>query len=169
MLYYNCYSKSKHRDHLIKEPNCIKKGERKEPLEQRIIDEINKINMQFVEEYHSNDAEIVKTETLNKELQHIEKQITNLLKLYSLDNMPIEMINQEVTQLQSNRNDLITHIKELENSKRDNTNEIKETISQLAHFDWDNQETADMKRLIVAKLINKIIVSNDNINIEWAF
>ena len=170
MRYYNCYSRAK-RDHLIKDINCIKQGERKEPLEQYIIDEIKKINLRFVENYNTSTTNIIeKAEPLHKELVNIDKQITKLIDLYSLDDAPLDMINQRMTKLKENRTNLLKHIAEIEsNQSQSNLEEIKETISQLANFDWNNQETELEKRLIVAKLINKIIVFNDHINIEWAF
>ncbi|MEK4425134.1 recombinase family protein [Solibacillus sp. FSL K6-1523] len=171
MRYYNCYSRTNHRKHMTKDPNCIKDGERKETLEQYVIKEIKKLNTAFIEGYHTKKNDKAKLETLQNELNNIKQQMSNLIDLYSLNSMPIEIINGKVEKLKTHHDQLQQHIKELSKPHENDNNleDIKKTISQLPDFDWSNEETDDQKRLIVAKLINKIIVSNDNINIEWAF
>lgn len=170
MKYYVCYSRQGHRQHMVRDPNCMKRSERKERLEESVINEIKKVNINFMESYRTGNKEIPKkVEALEKEIKSIDKQLSKMIDLYSLGNSPIEIITEKIEKLKSDRDKLKKHIYDLENELEvENIEEIKETVSQLADFDWSNGET-DKKRLIVAKLINKIIVSNDNITIEWAF
>lgn len=169
--YYSCYSRQKTRIHMIRDENCKKSHEQKDILEQHIIDEIKKINIGFVENYRLGDKSDVpiKIKRLKREVQNIDNQISKLIDLYSLNKVPIEIMSKKIETLNDEKEKVTQHITELENENTPkNFEEIKKTVSQLATFDWDNEET-DQKRLIVAKLINKIIVSNDNIIIDWAF
>lgn len=170
MRYYVCYSRQGHRQHMVKDPDCDKKAERKEKLESVIFEEVKKVDMRFVKEYQAGEHEEEgRIAVLEKEVQHIDKQIAKLVDLYSLDSIPLEIMSKKMEGLKEDRDKLRQHIVELQwSSNSSDLEEIKETVSQLSGFDWINGET-DMKRLLVAKLINKITVSNDHISIEWAF
>ncbi|WP_446936659.1 recombinase family protein [Lysinibacillus fusiformis] len=169
--YYSCYSRQRTRIHMIRDADCQKSHEQKDVLEQHIIDEIKKINMSYIEDYRIGEGSDVsrKIESLVTETLSIDKQISKLVDLYSLDDTPIEIVGKKIKILKEERAKIEQHITEIKNEQiPKNYDEIKKTVSQLATFDWDNEET-DQKRLIVAKLINKIIVSNDNIIIDWTF
>ncbi|WP_336636882.1 recombinase family protein [Lysinibacillus fusiformis] len=169
--YYSCYSRQKTRKHMIRDENCKKSHEQKDILEQHVIDEIKKINISYIEEYRIGEGSEVsrKIESLVTETLSIDKQISKLVDLYSLDDTPIEIVGKKIKILKEERAKIEQHITEIKNEQiPKNYDEIKKTVSQLATFNWDNEET-DQKRLIVAKLINKIIVSNDNIIIDWTF
>ena len=170
MRYYVCYSRQGHREHMVKDINCDKKSERKEKLENLIFEEVKKVNMRFVEDYQAGGNEsTARIAALEKEAQNIDKQIAKLIDLYSLDSIPLDIMSKKMEGLKEDRDKIRLHIEELEYaSEASDMEEIKETVSQLSGFDWDNGETIT-KRLLVAKLINKIIVSNDHISIEWAF
>ena len=172
MRYYVCNSRTGKSRNTTQNHDCIKVAERKEKIEQHIIDEIKKLNMQFVEEFRTGSDTIPdRANIIDKEIQDIDKQISKLVDLYSLDNIPLDIMSKKMKKLKEDRDKLKRHLAEIKSESKLNTknlDEIKKTVSQLATFNWDNEET-DKKRLIVAKLINKIIVSNDNITIEWAF
>lgn len=169
--YYSCYSRQKTRKHMIRDEDCKKSHEQKDILEQHVIDEIKKINISYIEEYRIGEGSDVsrKIESLVTETHSIDKQISKLVDLYSLDDTPIEIVGKKIKILKEEKTKIEQYIAEIKNEQiPKNYDEIKKTVSQLATFDWDNEET-DQKRLIVAKLINKIIVSNDNIIIDWTF
>lgn len=171
MRYYACHSKQYALRNLKQVDSCEKTHEKKQVLEQYIIDEIKKINIGFVKNYRLGDMNDVsaKINTLESEMSNLDKQISKLIDLYSLDKIPLEMMSNKIEALNDEKEKVKLHIDELKSEHvPNNFDEIKKTVSQLATFDWDNEET-EQKRLIVAKLINKIIVSNDNIIINWAF
>lgn len=171
MRYYSCYSRQNAREYLKKVERCEKTHEKKQILEHYIIDEIKKVNMGFVENYRLDDMSEVSTKinTLENEIQSLDKQISKLVDLYSLNKVPLEIMSKKIDALNEEKEKVKQHIVELKSEYvPNNIDEIRKTVSQLATFDWDNEET-EQKRLLVAKLINKIIVSNDNIIIDWAF
>jgi len=170
MRYYRCYTSEKSHPHMMKAESCIKKTERKEPFEELIIEKILELNIEMIEQGGTKDDYVIENiATLEKELFNIEKQVSKLMILYSLDDMPLEVITEKVEELNKDRRKIISHIEEEKNKlEMKDLDEIRKTVSQLSTFDWDNEETS-AKRLLVAKLINKVIVSNDDITVEWAF
>lgn len=170
MRYYVCYSRQGQRKHMVKDLNCDKKSERKEILEAEIIGEIQKLNIQTVKAHRQKESHTPnRIAVLENELKDIDKQLIKLIELYSLDNSPLDIISNKIEMLNLKRDKLQEHVKNLEAEFEEiDLGDVEETVSQLSTFDWDSEET-DKKRLLVAKLINKIIVSNDNITIEWGF
>lgn len=169
MKYYTCYSRHGSPERMVKDKNCIKSNDRKEKLEDKVVGEIKKLNMRTLNGHKAEDETPKDIALLEGKIEEIDKQLSKLIDLYSLDDSPIDLISEKIESLKRDKDGLRSHMKELQNVKQeDNSDEIKKAVSQLSTFEWDNEET-DKKRLLVAKLINKIIVSNDNITIEWAF
>lgn len=170
MKYYVCYSRHGSPARMVKDIDCTKTSERKENLEESIIGEIKKLNMHTINGYKANGDDSSKAiSLLEDKVTSIDKQLSKLIDLYSLDDSPLDLITEKIESLKADKDGIRNHIKELQAETDDRDVEgIMETVSQLSNFDWDNEET-DRKRLIVAKLINSITVSNDNITIDWAF
>ncbi|WP_277680188.1 recombinase family protein [Gracilibacillus dipsosauri] len=168
--YYSCYSRYGHRPHMVTDLNCQKKNERQDKIDNIVINEISKLNIDYVDEYRFKNTDTVdKVNSLEKKRKDIDKQLSKMIDLYSIDNSPIELITEKIEKLKSDRDKITNHINELEDENEDEKlQEIKRTVSQLSDFDWDNEET-QKKRLIAATLINKVIISNDKVTIEWAF
>lgn len=170
MRYYVCYSRQGNRDHMVADRNCKKKSERKEKLEEAIFGELRKVNMRFVERSRAVDTgKANRTLTLEKEIASVEKQIAKLVDLYSLDSIPLDIMSAKMEGLKSKRDSIRRHINDLQVEEvPESDEELKEIISSLSTFDWDNEDI-EKKRLIAAKLISKITVYEDRISIEWAF
>lgn len=170
MRYYACYSRTGHRKHMVKDEKCTKTSERKEPLENQIIEKIQALNEDNVNRGHDKDDYVLENiAALEKEISSVDRQLSKFMTLYSLDKIPLALMDEKVDELNEVRAKIEAHIrKEEEKLLLIDTEEIKEIVSQLSTFDWDEGETEE-KRLIVAKLINKIIVSDDNITVDWAF
>ena len=170
MRYYACYSRTGHRKHMVKDVECTKVSERKEPLENQIIEKIQALNEDTVNRGQDKDDYVLENiAILEKELFAIDKKVSKLMTLYSMDGIPMDLMAEEIKRLNADRSKIEEHIREEEEKLLlIDTDEIKEVVSQLSTFDWDEGETEE-KRLIVAKLINKVIVSDDNITVDWAF
>lgn len=99
----------------------------------------------------------------------IDKQISNLVDLYSLGNIPAEVISNKIKKLNEDKEGISNRINELKKEKDvKHLEQIKETVSQLPNFDWENEET-DKKRLVIATLIDRITVFENKVVIDWAF
>lgn len=166
MKYYCCYSRDGNRPHMVVDPDCKKKFERKEPLEAYVIDKIKNLNLEYEQKGLKNKEKNL--EALEQKLKSINLQITRLIDLYSLGDMPIDIINTKIEKLEKEREQLKDHIEETNLDEHEKELEIQETVSQLPYFDWDNEET-DAKRALISTIINKIVVYDDKIKIEWSF
>ena len=102
--YYSCYSRNKSQKKMIKDPNCKNKNFRAIELDSVIISTITQLSIDpaFIEQVKENKPVNnvgEKIKAINKEIAGITTQISNLMDLYSLGNMPIEVINQKVSAL----------------------------------------------------------------------
>lgn len=165
LKYYCCYSHSK-KPHMIKDPNCIKKLIRHDELESQVIEYIK--NLEFDYESKKTKEKTNNLSAYEKELEKINNQLTRLVELYSLGDMPIDIINNKIKQLENEREKVKDRIEEISFNDFNREEEIREAVSQLPTFDWDNAET-DSKRILISQLIDEIIVYNDKFIVNWSF
>lgn len=173
-VYYSCYSRNKTMKAMIKDPNCKNKNYRVADLEKVIIDEISKlaINPEYVDQVKETkplNDNVEKSKTIQKEIDGISSQISNLMDLYSLGSIPIDVINQKVTSLNDTK---IALEKELENLAAPDTDDegmTNEEIQTLAKMMNDENLSLEEKRQIIQSLIYYIEIDNENIAIHWKF
>ncbi|MBM7713284.1 recombinase family protein [Siminovitchia sp. FSL H7-0308] len=168
--YYKCSDKIIKKRKGIADEYCNKKEEAKEDIENYIISEIKKVNIGNFEQYkRKNNDKNKEVSILKKKLGGIDKQISNLVDLYSLGNIPAEVISNKIKKLNEDKEGISNRINELKKEKDvKHLEQIKETVSQLPNFDWENEET-DKKRLVIATLIDRITVFENKVVIDWAF
>ncbi len=169
MRYYSCYSRTGPK-RMKKTVTCDKTHDKKEVLEEKVISQIKELTLRNFQQVSPDTKQVdQQIKVIEDKIKTIDNQVSNLVDLYSIEESPLEVVSAKIAQLKQDKVKLRAHLKDLEVSQEDkNIDEIKEIVSQLSSFDWDREET-DQKRLLVAKLINKITVSNDNLTIEWAF
>lgn len=173
-VYYSCYSRNKTMKAMIKDPNCKNKNYRASVLEDLIIGEISKlaINPDYIDQVKETkplNDNIEKSKTIQKEIEGIASQISNLMDLYSLGSMPIDVINQKVTSLNDTK---IALEKELENLAVPDTDDegmTNQEIQTLAGMMNNENITLEDKRRIIQSLIYYIEIDNENIAIHWKF
>lgn len=173
-VYYSCYSRNKTMKAMIKDPNCKNKNYRVADLEKIIIDEISKlaINLEYVDQVKETkplNDNVEKSKTIQTEIDGISSQISNLMDLYSLGSIPLDVINQKVTSLNDTK---IALEKELENLTAPDTDDegmSNEEIQTLAKMMNDENLSLEEKRQIIQSLIYYIEIDNENIAIHWKF
>ena len=173
-VYYSCYSRNKTMKAMIKDPNCKNKNYRAVVLDNLIIGEISKlaVNPDYIDQVKETkplNDNVEKSKTIQKEIDGIGSQISNLMDLYSLGSIPIDVINKKVTALNDTK---ITLEKELENLAAPDTDDegmTNQEIQTLAGMMNDENITLEDKRRIVQSLIYYIEIDNENIAIHWKF
>ncbi len=160
--YYTCYSKRGVPAHMVRDKNCPSKAIRKELLENEIIEKVSKLKLSDVKVDKKEDNRIGK---LQKELNKINDQVSNMVDLYSLGNVPTEVIKKKIDEFNAKRNSLEKRIDELSDNKVDKS-EVKKTISSLKDF---KNLSEGKQQAIIFKLINNITISEDEIVIDWLF
>jgi len=162
LRYYVCYSRKGYPKNMTTQPNCDKKFERKEDLEQKIINEVKKLKLSDVTVKNDNSDRIKK---LEKELDKIDDQLSKAVELYSLGNIPIDIIKNKVDDLNTKKEALEKRIESLM-SESDNIKDVVNVIPTLKDIDkWDKEK----QQVIIMTLIDRITVYNDRIVIDWMF
>ena len=172
--YYSCYSRNKSQKKMIKDPNCKNKNYRMLDLDFVVIEAITQlsINPEYIEQIRENKPVNNvgdKIKSINKEIEGISSQISNLMDLYSLGNMPIDVINQKVSALNETKTALEKELDSLDVPDTDDEGMTTEQIQTLAAVMNDKDLTLEEKRKVVQSLIYYIEIDNENIDIHWKF
>ena len=172
--YYSCYSRNKSQKKMIKDPNCKNKNFRAIELDAVIISAITQLSLDpdFIEQIKENKPVNnvgEKIKAINKEIEGVSSQISNLMDLYSLGSMPIDVINQKVTALNETKTALEKELDSLDIPDTDGETMTTEQIQTLAAVMNDKDLTLEDKRKVVQSLIYYIEIDDENINIHWKF
>lgn len=172
--FYNCYSRSKKMKSLIKDPNCKNKIYKIIDLDFIIISEITKLSLypEYIEEVRENkpvsDAK-EKIKTIKKEIEGITSQMSNLMNLYSLNKMPIELIDKKISELNETKMALEKELESLDAPTTDDEGMTNEEIQTLASVINNKDLTLEDRRKVVQSLIYYIEIDGEDIVIHWKF
>ena len=170
--YYSCYSRTKQIKAMIKDPDCQNKNWKGDELESAVDARIREIlnNLNLVRDIMSHKPEKVQpTEStkLEKRIAEIDKQINKLMGLYQKDEIPPEILGEQINQLYTEKVTLQETLPKEEKSEEvpfDLVEALIENASQI----WDFADESQ-KRRILQSLIKRIVLTDDNIDIEWSF
>lgn len=162
--YYYCASRSKRTDYLIRDPDCKNKNWRMDLLDQIIFDQIKQLSLdpEYIPELpHEEDN----TRILQQEISRIEKQISKLLDLYGLDQIPMEQLQDKIHLLQEQKEQLQEQLRRPtpKITKADAVDLAKGFSKILDHGSYEEIRT------LIFTLIDKIILDGENIEIHWNF
>lgn len=172
--YYSCYSRNKSMKRMIKDPNCKNKNYRMLDLDFVVISAITQLALdpdyidQMKDEKPVNDVS-EKIKAINAEIDGISSQISNMMDLYSLGNMPLDVINQKVTALNETKTALEKELASLDVPDTDGESMSIEQIQTLASVMNNKDLTLEEKRNIVQSLIYYIEIDNEDVIIHWKF
>ena len=174
LQYYTCYSRCKKVKKMIKDPNCKNKNYRMPDLDSAITEEITRLALDpaYLEQVRENKPHndvSDKIKTIKTEIESISSQISNMMDLYSLGNMPLDVINQKVTALNTTKTALEKELDSLNVPDTDDNGMTNEQIQSLAALMNDKDLTLDEKREIVQSLIYYIEIDDEDIVVHWKF
>ncbi|MDY3929064.1 MAG: recombinase family protein [Clostridia bacterium] len=162
-----CYSQQKSKPYLIKDPNCTQGKVWVEEVENIVINSL----MEFADNYDAGKLEtIIETnplDLLTQQQNDLNKKLKKLYIIYSEgddDEVLMETINDLKKQLvdinnkiEIEKNELITEERRKEKTK------IFSTLRSM----WKVM-TPIQQKTIVRKLINKIVITDEHINIDFS-
>lgn len=164
LRYYTCYTRRGSPKHMMTQDKCDKKFERKETLEDKVIKQIKMLKLSDVKITSTNDSR-TKIDTLNKEIIKIDKQISNLVDLFANENIPSNILNDKINDLNEKKEGIKLRIDEIESNLVD-TSEIEKLIPSLIDIDkWSYEQ----QQIAVIKLMDSVTVYNDRVVIDWVF
>ncbi|HEX3022367.1 MAG TPA: recombinase family protein [Lachnospiraceae bacterium] len=169
--YYTCYSRSKNDRRQIKDPNCKNRKWRIAELNNLVFERIESMKFMEIESLQGMNSKSVISEeiTLNednisKRILTIKKQISNLIDLYQVGNLPLEEIQARIDSLTKEKDCLnrsFSRITEPQNI----SNNVDITFKDK-FFDICNSGSLNEQRLLLCMLIDYIIIDDDVIEIH---
>lgn len=155
-----CYSQQKSKPKYIKDPNCNNKKWNTYEIEDIVLKELFKMNLDinlFKKTFNIENVNI--NDELHKKLEEIKKQINNLLNFIATG-IIIDETNKKIAKLEKEKYE----IEKILSEKKNNQSNCH-TITNLEMI-WFDMEF-DEQRRIIEHLIDKIIINDNEINIYY--
>lgn len=171
--YYACYSRTKQMKNMIKDPNCQNKIWRAQDLKPIIEEKILALlrNPQIAEELAAGKpkaaAPVSKNTDVERRIREIDRQIGKLMELYQQDDIPPELLGEKINRLYGEKTALENSIAPAEETNAMPLDLVAELITNAAEI-WDFADE-NQKRRILQSLISRIVLTDDQVDIEWAF
>jgi len=107
-------------------------------------------------------------EAMKKRVADIDKQVSRLMELYSLDKLPFDTISEKINELHEEKTALLARIKsEAQTEQTHSITEFKHLINDISAT-WGVANT-DEKRVFLSFLIKKITLYPTYAVIQWTF
>jgi site-specific DNA recombinase len=175
--YYTCYSRGKTAPHMVKDPNCKNKSWKLPDLDAIVNNKIRQVALdkkffsQLVNKKRAAHEEQPKDEQsiIQKKIADINKQIGKLMDLYQLDSIPVETVSERIEALHKEKTSLRDHLSEIPGTAASDFD--LEGVKVILHdisLVWDNADI-DQKRLLMRPLINRVILIEEDVDVEWSF
>ena len=171
--YYACYSRTKQMPQMVKDPNCKNKhwnAKQLEALVNRKIREVlssPELAKEIAASNHRQPIEQTNNEKIEKRIKEIDRQIAKFMELYQHDDIPPQILGDNISKLYNEKTTLEKALVPETTSETMSFDLAEELLADAAQV-WDFADT-EQKRQIMQSLINRIVIDEDNVDIEWAF
>lgn len=157
---------------MVKDPNCKNKNWKStelEPIiEEKILELIRSPEMAAeIAASKPKPTSVSKNTDVERRIKDIDKQIGKLMELYQRDDIPPDVLGEKINKLYTERTALQASITPQKEPEEVSVDLVSELLSDAAQI-WDFADEAQ-KRRILQSLISKIILTDDNVEIVWAF
>ena len=160
--YYECYTRMAHGT-MRAAKKCSNKIWRKDDLEETIWNVLEELDYDEVK--HTSKPN---TKPLEKKIEKIEKQISKLVELYSLEDVPLDILTTQLNALNSQKEQLLEQIT-IEKSKGARMDEY-EVRKALSTIDTVRESDLPTQRAFLGSLIEEItLLPNHDLKIKWKF
>ena len=104
---------------------------------------------------------------IEKRIREIDRQINKLMGLYQTDNIPPELLGENINKLYNEKTMLQASLSPVIEDDTTPFDLVEALIADAAQV-WDFADEAQ-KRRITQSLISRIVLTDEDIKIEWAF
>lgn len=168
--YYKCYSRAKTCKKFIVDPNCKNENWKIEELDVIVIEELRKIiydNDYFERNFKIDSAKKVNTNDIADRLKKIDIQISKMIDLYQISEIPIEQISEKISKLQKEKDLLASSLL----NEGAQIEEIRARLLQARHEFVQIFEDGGIeeKRLFISSFVEKVFIDDKSVNIAWRF
>ena len=168
---YGCYSRIAGHMSVCKDPNCQNKIWRMNDLNNLVFDEIRKLALdpEYISEIKASNAPDDRPQIIEEELEKIDEQINRLLDLYTIGQLPIDVIQERIQKLNEQKEKLeseLEHINEETEEKmsHDKAVELVQSFGDVL----DRGDLAEI-RTVIGALVDNIEIDGENVTIHWSF
>ncbi len=173
-LYYSCYSRTKQTRRMVKDPNCKNKHWRYDELENLVEARVRKmlnspeLAADIIAAKQPKLKSSEKNSEIEKRIKGIDKQISKFMELYQHDDIPPDILGENINKLYAEKTALEAMLEPEEPVSEAMPFDLAEELLRDAAQVWDFADMAQ-KRRILQSLINRIVLTDDKVDIEWAF
>ena len=169
--YYACYSRTKQIKSMVKDPNCKNRNWKAEDLEPRIDAKIRaRLRSPDLMGELAAEKPLAPADNRNadieKRIRDIDKQIARLMELYQRDDIPPDLLGDNINKLYNEKTALQAALEPVEEQESVSLDLARALLEDAAAV-WDFADEAQ-KRRIMQSLIKKIVLTDDDIDIQWA-
>ncbi|MBQ8133383.1 MAG: recombinase family protein [Clostridia bacterium] len=170
--YYACYSRTKQMKSMIKDPDCKNKTWKALELEQEIDRQIRQLlkSPEMAAEIAEQRPKHLPSKDdarIEKRIAEIDRQIGKLMGLYQNDEMPADLLSENISKLYNEKAALSATLSPTEEDPDMPFDLVQELLADASQV-WDFADEAQ-KRRIMQSLIARIVLTDDKVRIEWAF
>lgn len=172
--YYSCYSRSKANRRMIKDPNCKNKHWKCAELESIVEAKVREVLKSPELAAELATSQKAKPEPSNKQastekrIKELDKKIAKLMELYQSDTIPANVLGDSINKLYAEKTALEATLEPDNPSAKVMPFNLAEELMKDAAQIWDFADE-QQKRRILLSLINKIILNDEKVDIEWSF
>ncbi len=170
--YYACYTRTKHSVKMTKSGQCDNDIWKKDELEALIESKVSEL-LRAPEMLKSLTGKLDDTTkpqanvtALEKRIKEIDKQIEKLMLLYQKDNIPADILSNNISKLYNEKLSLQDSITKETPPRSTNSFDLETELLKNAARIWDFADT-EQKRRILQSLITRITLDGKNVDIEW--
>ena len=158
-----CYSQQKSKPKFIKDPNCQNKRWDSFEIEDAVLECLFAMALDenlFRTNYKLTEVNVL--EEYENRLIKVQKQIENLVNFIA-DDIAVEVTKKRLENLEIEKETLEKEISDIKSKNEKNINKLD--ILKNLQSSWFNM-TFDEQRLIIEHIVDKVIVTNNNIDIK---
>lgn len=172
---YKCYSRIGHPTHMVRDRDCKAPYYSTEELDNIIINELYKLknDKNYFNSLKKNPTTSTAAHVLERntnELNSINTKINKLLDLYTADNIDVAILSAKIKELTDRKQIIEKTISDINKQVQKKPIEHDDIYNMLSNLDYliSNEATDELRQLLQI-LLDKVIISDEGIIIQWKF
>jgi site-specific DNA recombinase len=173
--YHACYSRAFPKSSMARQKGCKNKIWRMDALEEEVNATIKKITLdkKYFEKLSKQTPEMKssRADELKRKINALDKQISKLMDLYSLETMPFDVLSEKASTLHKVKESLKKDLAEIEGETplllQKNIKEFALILKDVGGL-WDMADR-EQKRYLLSLLVRGIYINDEELVFDWTF